>query len=78
MLRLTPQQLEFLVYVEQGDDWNPRYFLDIVSEHYNNGDFPENLTITKEEFNSMMQELSGLSVEKIANLQLALNIFGSI
>jgi hypothetical protein len=78
MLKLTSQQLEFLVFVVQGDDWNSRYFLDIVSEHYNNGDFPEGLTLSKEEFDSIMQELSGLSVKKIDDLQLALSIFGSI
>ncbi len=78
MLKLTLQQLEFLAFVEQGDDWNPKYFLDVVFRHYNNGDFPDGVAIADSEFESMMQELSKLSVEKIANLQLALNIFGSL
>ena len=71
MLRLNEKQLEFLIIVDMQDDWHPAAFLDIVAENHS-----KNKAIEERDFDSLMEKLGKLSTEKIAELQVALNILG--
>ncbi|MEH1777177.1 hypothetical protein [Nostoc sp.] len=75
MLNLSQQQLEFLATVDGQNDWHPSSFLEVVVEHYENS---EKKPFDRTEFENMMQELKTLTREKIAQLQIAFNIFGNL
>ncbi|MCC5619701.1 hypothetical protein LC605_32690 [Nostoc sp. CHAB 5836] len=74
-IKLSQQQLEFLIIVDMQDDWHPAYFLEKVTEYYTNiNEKPFN----RPEFENMMRELKALTTERVANLQKALCAFGNI
>ncbi|MEH2147286.1 hypothetical protein, partial [Nostoc sp.] len=75
MLNLSQQKLEFLATVDGQNDWHPSSFLEAVVEHYENS---EKKPFDKPEFGNMMQELKKLTIGKIANFQIALNILESL
>ncbi|MHC5897189.1 hypothetical protein [Nostoc sp.] len=70
MLKLTQEQLEFLIIVQGQDDWHPTAFVETAAKHYEASD---RLPFQRTEFESMMAELRSLTPGKIANFQIALN-----
>lgn len=77
VLNFTQRQLEFLIIVSEGEDWHPTAFADVVAEDHQEGTFPKH-ALTNFEFEGLRQELKRLSVEKIADLQAAINYLGSL
>lgn len=75
IIKLSQQQLEFLIIVDMQDDWHPAYFIEKVAEYYENS---EEKPFDRPEFENMMTRLKTLTTKRIANLQVALCAFGNI
>lgn len=70
----TESQLDLLIEVQEQNDWHRDYFLDALRTQA-----PVAQTnISQDEFSALMTKLSPLSPEKIADLQLALDLLGTL
>jgi hypothetical protein len=75
MLKLSHQQLEFLIFVDIQDDWHRSYFVQKVAEQYASS---QEKPFDEAEFENLMAQLQTLSTDRVANLQFALCAFANI
>ncbi|MBE9039174.1 hypothetical protein [aff. Roholtiella sp. LEGE 12411] len=73
MLKFTQNQLEFLILVQNQDDWHYEALVKVVDEYHRDENFMLGKKLSKAEFEEMMEKLEAFSPSKICDLQMALN-----
>lgn len=72
-LTFSGQQLEFMANVQSLEDWHCESFIEVIQEHH-----VKTPVLDDSQFEDMVSKLRSFSLNKISDLQLALDLLSTI